>query len=53
MTKDVQALLEKSVNQACLRKKGPVTDFQPEPPFLMTLRCFVAILATQWSKTAN
>jgi hypothetical protein len=53
MNKDVQALLEKSVNQACLRKKGPATDFQPEPPFLMNLRCFVAILATQWSKTAN
>lgn len=53
MTDDLRTSLQTSVTQVCLRKKGPITEFEPDPPFLLTLRCFVSILAAQWAKTAN
>jgi hypothetical protein len=53
LTDNVRTLLERSVTQACLRKRGPVAEFEPEPPFLITLKCLVGVLADQWSKTAN
>ncbi|MEB3119661.1 MAG: hypothetical protein VKL41_00375 [Snowella sp.] len=53
LTNDLRTLLQTSVTQACLRKNGPVAEFEPEPPFLLILRCFVGVLADQWSKTAN
>jgi hypothetical protein len=53
LTEDLSTLLQTSVTQASLRKKGPVTEFEPEPPFLLTLRCFVGVLADQWSKSAG
>ena len=53
MTDDIRTLLETSVTHACMRKKGSIAEFEPEPPFLLILRCFVGVLADQWSKTAN
>ena len=53
LTDDVRTLLETSVTQACLRKKGSVAEFEPEPAFLITLKCLVGVLADQWYKTAN
>ncbi len=53
LTNDLRTLLQTSVTQACLRKKGPKTDFEPEPPFLLVLRCFIGVLADQWSQTEN
>lgn len=53
LTDDLRTLLEKSVTQACLRKRGPIAEFEPEPPFIITLKCLVSFLAEQWSKTAN
>jgi hypothetical protein len=53
LTDDIRTLLQTSVTQACLRKKGSVAKFEPEPPFLLVLRCFVSVLADQWSKSAN
>jgi hypothetical protein len=53
LTEDLRTLLQTSVTQACLRKKGSVETFEPEPPFLLVLRCFVSVLADQWSKSAN
>jgi hypothetical protein len=53
LTDNVRTLLEKSVTQACLRKRGPIAEFEPEPPFLITLKCLVGVLADEWSKIAN
>ena len=53
MTGDLRTLLHTSVTKVCLRKKGSVNEFEPEPPFLLVLRCFVSVLAKEWSKTAN
>jgi hypothetical protein len=53
LTDNVRTLLERSVTQACLRKRGPIAEFEPEPPFVITLKCLVGVLADQWSKTAN
>jgi hypothetical protein len=53
MTDNLKILLQRSVTKACLRKKGSVAEFEPEPSFLLTLRCFVGVLADQWSKTTN
>jgi hypothetical protein len=53
LTDNVRTLLERSVTDACLCKRGPVAEFEPEPPFLITLKCLVGVLADQWSKTAN
>ncbi|BFM40498.1 hypothetical protein [Synechocystis sp. LKSZ1] len=53
MSDDLRNLLQKSVTQACIHKAGPIAEFEPEPPFLLTLRCFIGILANQWSKAAS
>ncbi len=53
LTNDLRTLLQTSVTQVCLRKKGPITEFEPEPPFLITIKSLLDILADQWSKTAN
>jgi hypothetical protein len=51
MTDDLKIILNKSVTQACLRKHGSIRYFEPEPPFLLTLRCLVDILAEEWSRS--
>jgi hypothetical protein len=53
LTDDMRSRLERSVTQACTRKKGPKAEFEPEPPFLLILRCLIGVLADQWSRTAN
>ncbi len=53
MTDDQRQLLKIAVTNACLRKCGSANDFEPEPPFLLTLRCFIGVLADQWSQTAG
>jgi hypothetical protein len=50
MTEDLKTLLQTKVTQACLRKKVSVAEFEPEPPFLIALRCLVGVLAEQWAK---
>jgi hypothetical protein len=51
MDSDFRILLTTKVKQACLRKVGPVSEFEIDPPFLIILKCFLSILAEQWSKT--
>jgi magnesium-transporting ATPase (P-type) len=46
----LRRLSRDSVTDACLKKQGYVAEFEPEPPFLLTLRCFVGVLADQWSR---
>lgn len=53
LTDNVRTLLERSVTDSCLCKRVPIAEFEPEPPFLITLKCLVGVLADQWSKTAN
>ena len=53
MTDSIKVLLNDAVTDACLKKRGSVAEFEPEPAFLLTLRCFVGVLADQWSKIAN
>ena len=47
----LRRLLQDSVRNACIRKRGPINDFEPEPTFVITLRCFVGVLANQWSRS--
>ena len=51
ITDDLQKHLQALVANACLRKLGPISEFEPEPPFLLTLRCFIDILAEEWSRS--
>ena len=53
LSDDLQTRLQTSVTQSCLRKRGSARNFEREPAFLITLRCFVGLLAQEWSKTAN
>ena len=53
LTDDLRTLLKTSVTQVCLRKIGSARNFEREPAFLLILRCFIGILAKEWSKTAN
>jgi hypothetical protein len=53
LTDSLRSLLETAVTQASLRKRGKKEDFEPDPPFLIVLRCFVDILSSQWSKSAG
>ncbi|PZV25946.1 MAG: hypothetical protein DCF12_12305 [Snowella sp.] len=53
LTDDLRTLLRTSVTQVCLRKKGPITEFEPEPPFLLTIKSLLDVLADRWSKTVN
>jgi hypothetical protein len=53
MKDSIKRLLTDSVRDACIKKHGPIAEFEPEPAFLLTLRCFIGVLADQWSKTAN
>jgi hypothetical protein len=49
----LKTLLATEVTKTCLQKKGSVNDFEPEPPFLLALRCLVGLLADQWAKTGG
>ena len=51
ITDDLQKRLQALVANACLRKRVPIPEFEPEPPFLLTLRCLVDILAEEWSRS--
>ncbi len=53
MDEDFRILLGAKVKQACLKKVGLVSEFESDPPFLIALKCFISILAEQWSKTAG
>jgi hypothetical protein len=53
LTDEFRTILQTAVTQACLRKKGSIAELEPEPSFLLTLRCFIGVLADQWSKTKN
>ena len=53
LTDDVRTLLDTSVTQACLRKRVRKEQFEPDPAFLITLKCLVGVLADEWSKTVN
>ncbi len=53
LTEHLRTRLQTSVTKICLRKKGSARSFEREPAFLITLRCFVGLLAQEWSKTAN
>jgi hypothetical protein len=50
INESLRRLSRDSVTDACLKKQGSVAEFEPEPPFLLTLRCFVGVLADQWSR---
>ncbi|MFN5514222.1 MAG: hypothetical protein ACK5CA_05595 [Cyanobacteriota bacterium] len=50
---NLKTLLETEITKTCLQKKGAVGDFEPEPPFLLALRCLVGLLADQWAKTGG
>ncbi|AIE73992.1 MULTISPECIES: hypothetical protein [unclassified Synechocystis] len=50
MDSDFRILLEAKIKQVCLRKVGPTSEFEIDPPFLIILKSFIAILAEQWSK---
>lgn len=50
INESLRILSQDAVTDACLKKRGPFAEFEPEPPFLLTLRCFVGVLADQWSR---
>jgi hypothetical protein len=51
MDADFRILLTTKIRQACLKKIGLVSELEIDPPFLIILKCFVAILSEQWSTT--
>jgi hypothetical protein len=51
ITDDLRKLLRTNLTQQCLRQKGPKEEFEPDPPFLMALKAFLAVLAKEWSKS--
>jgi hypothetical protein len=40
--------LMENLKKQCLRKEGPKTKFEPDPPFLMVLKAFLEVLAKEW-----
>ena len=46
-------LLNTTIKQACLRKKGSTQEFEAEPPFLLTLKSLLMVLATQWQESVK
>jgi hypothetical protein len=53
MDDDFRILLGTKIKQACLKKVGLISEFENDPPFLMVLKCFIAMLAEQWSRNAG
>lgn len=53
ITDDLRQLLRTNLTQQCLRKKGPKSEFEPDPPFLMALKAFLTVLAKEWSKAKS
>lgn len=53
LTDDLRSLLQTAVTQTCLRKRGTVEQFEPDPPFLIALSCFVGVLADRWAQSAG
>jgi hypothetical protein len=53
MTDNLRSLLQKAVTHECLSKCGKKANFQLDPPFFIVLRCFIDVLANQWSKSAD
>lgn len=47
----IRSLLDQYVTQQFLRKKGPKKDLEPEPPFLLAMKCLIRILAEDWSQS--
>lgn len=53
MTNTLSNDLQIAVTKACIHKAGPISELEPEPPFLLILKCFIGILAKQWHQTGQ
>lgn len=51
LSNDDQVILKSRIKKACLRKHGPVSEFEAEPTFLIVLKCFIDLIADKWSKS--
>ena len=49
ITEDLRKLLLTNLTKQCLNKKGPKSEFVLDPPFFMTLKAFLTIIAKEWS----
>ncbi|WP_126147508.1 hypothetical protein [Synechococcus elongatus] len=48
---NTQTILEQYIQPLLSKKQGNITDFEPEPPFLIALRCLVRVLAEEWANS--
>lgn len=51
LSNENQVILKSRIKKACLRKHGPVSEFEAEPTFLIVLKCFIDLIADKWSKS--
>ena len=53
ITEDLRRLLLVNLTHQCLYKRGPRAEFVTDPPFFMTLKAFLRILAIEWSRLVS
>ncbi|QFZ92222.2 hypothetical protein [Synechococcus elongatus] len=49
LSPEIQSILEQYIQPLLAKKKVGITDFEPEPPFLIALRCLIRVLAEEWA----